>query len=187
MKQRTSNLVPFLSLGLVVLVTASCGDVVRSNDSPVMLTVDSLTAGDGNTFNSDVIGASSVIFNDIGSATLGVIMKDFTIAPTTNNDVTISRYRVEYRRADGRNTPGVDVPYPFDGALTQKVPANGTAQVSFELVRHVAKKESPLVQLRTNPNRLSAITDVTFYGTDQVGNDVSATGSMLITFGDFGE
>ena len=27
----------------------------------------------------------------------------------------MTRYRVEFRRTDGRNTPGVDVPYGFDG------------------------------------------------------------------------
>src|SRR5512147_1017898 len=28
-------------------------------------------------------------------------------------DIVIERYRVTYVRADGRNTPGSDVPYPF--------------------------------------------------------------------------
>ena len=51
------------------------------------------------------------IFSDSGEVTLSLAMKDSTIAPTSNNQVTINRYRVEYIRADGRNTPGVDVPY----------------------------------------------------------------------------
>ena len=35
----------------------------------------------------------------------------------------------------------------FDGAATGTIPAGGTLKLGFELVRHVAKQESPLVQL----------------------------------------
>jgi hypothetical protein len=54
-------------------------------------------------------------------------------------------------------------------------------------VRHVAKEESPLVQLVANPNIINTIAEVTFYGRDQVGNDISATGSISIEFGNFGD
>ena len=40
--------------------------------------------------------------------------------------------------------------------------------------------------LRRSAVLLSMIADVTFIGRDQVGNDVVATGSIGITFGDFG-
>src|SRR5262245_30341838 len=114
---RTSRLVRSLWL-VVAVATASCGDGVRSGDAPVMMVVQSLTMDGSNTGTSDVSN-NGVVFSDIGIATLGVIMKDITVvAPSTNNDVTINRYRVEYVRADGRNVPGVDVPYSFDGAAT---------------------------------------------------------------------
>jgi hypothetical protein len=151
-----------------------------------MLVVNSLTAGGGNTLVSDVI-TNGTVFNEQATVSLSVVMKDVAIvAPTPNNQVTINRYRVEYRRADGHNTPGVDVPHPFDGAMTLTIPAGGTAAAVFELVRHIAKEEPPLVYLRTNPNIISTLTDVTFYGTDLVGNDVSATGSLTINFGNVG-
>ena len=51
---------------------------------------------------------------------------------------------MRYIRADGRNTPGVDVPYGFDGALTATV--SGSTTVGFELVRHIAKEEAPLAR-----------------------------------------
>ena len=115
-------------------------------------------------------------------------MKDATVSPTTNNSVTITGYHVEYRRTDGRNTPGVDVPFGFDGAVTGLVIPGGTAtSIGFVLVRNAAKEESPLLQLRTSPDSLSTIADVTFYGRDVVGNELSATGSILITFADFGD
>ena len=105
----------------------------------------------------------------------------------SNNEVTITRYRVVYKRADGRNSPGIDVPYPFDGAVTGTVPAGGTLGLTFELVRHDAKREAPLVQLQNNPTIIAVIAELSFYGQDRVGNDISATGSMLIQFGNFGD
>ena len=63
----------------------------------------------------------------------------------------------------------------------------GTLSLGFELVRHVAKQESPLVQLVTSPTIISTIADITFYGADRVGNEVQVTGSILIDFGNFGD
>ena len=60
-------------------------------------------------------------------------------------------------------------------------------QSGFEIVRHVAKGETPLVQMIANLNIINAVADVTLYGTDLVGNDVSATGSISIEFGNFGD
>jgi len=106
---------------------------------------------------------------------------------STNNEVTITRYHVSYRRADGRNTQGVDVPYAFDGVATGTVGPGTSLTLGFQLVRNVAKKESPLVQLVTNPVIITMIADVTFYGQDRVGNDVSASGAVQIDFGNFGD
>ena len=47
------------------------------------------------------------------------------------NAITITQYHVEYVRSDGRNTPGVDVPYAFDSAVGATV--TGTATVGFTL------------------------------------------------------
>ena len=91
----------------------------------------------------------ATIFNDLGQVTLTLAMKDDADrSPTTNNFITITRYRVRYIRADGRNTPGVDVPYGFDGAFTATV--SGPTTVGFELVRHIAKQEAPLEALARN-------------------------------------
>jgi hypothetical protein len=193
-----------LILMSIAAVAPSCGDAVRQGNSSVFLTVDRLTAAQGNkpgtssgTLTSDVItnvtspapcsttSPCPTSFNDIGTAALSLTPKDFTVSPTSNNQVTINRYHVAYRRADGRNTPGLDVPYGFDGSVTATI--LGPVTVSFEIVRHVAKQEAPLVQLINNPAIISTIADVTFFGTDQVGNTISVTGSMLIDFGNFGD
>jgi hypothetical protein len=196
-------------LGLAALVAASvsCGDVVRQGRSPMYLVIDTLTAAKspGTTFStfllSDVIfnvtsgGTCTTLapcptfFNDVGQVTLRLVPKDVTstVAPTTNNDVTITAYHVAYRRTDGRNTPGVDVPFPFDGAVTVTVAAGGNATISFEIVRSVAKEEPPLVQLISSAQVITTLADVTFYGKDRVGNDVSVTGTIQIDFGNFGD
>jgi hypothetical protein len=198
--------------GLLALAGASisCGDVARSGRSPVFLVVDLLQARAENTNTlsgtlfSDVItnvrtpapcSAASpcpTIFADIGSVVLRTSLKDVGTAttpasPSTNNDVTITRYHVRYRRADGRNVEGVDVPYAFDGAVTGTIPGGGNQTLTFEIVRHVAKEETPLAQLATSPTVIASIADVTFYGQDQVGNEINATGSILIEFGNFGD
>jgi hypothetical protein len=198
---RAGTIVQTVSVAAVALATTSCGDVVRSNDSPVMLIVGSLAGGQDATspvFSDVLVNRTSpppctpvnpcpTIINDPGTATLSVITKNVTVAPTTNNDVTVTRYHVEYRRTDGRNTPGVDVPFAFDGAAALTIPAGSSGTVAFELVRHDAKLEAPLRQLVSNLEVINAIATVTFYGRDQVGNDVSATGSISIAFANHGD
>jgi hypothetical protein len=196
-------------LGLAALVAASvsCGDVARDSRSPMYLSIDTLTAArsPGTTFTtfllSDVIfnvtsgglctptSPCPTIFNDVGQVTLRLVPKNITttLAPTTNNDVTISAYHVAYRRADGRNVQGVDVPFAFDGAVTVTVSISGASTVGFEIVRHSAKEESPLVQLEVNSAIITTLADVTFYGRDRVGNDVSVMGTIQIDFGNFGD
>ena len=198
-----------LAVAALAAGTVSCGDVVRDSRSSVFLVIDSLAGASGrpgggagtfvNTLFSDVIfnvtspdPCSTVrpcptVFADSGQVSLRLASKDVSLAPTTNNQVTITRYHVSYRRADGRNTPGVDVPFGFDGAVTGTIPPTASLTLGFELVRHVAKEESPLVQLVSNPTIINTIADVSFYGTDQVGNAVSVSGSMSIEFGNFGD
>jgi hypothetical protein len=132
------------------------------------------------------------VFNDVGEATFALVLKDpgdpaAPAAPSSLNQITISRYHVAYRRTDGHNTPGVDVPFPFDSAVTLTVPADGTATTGFQIVRHAAKQEAPLAALGANPDIISTIAEVTFYGRDQVGNDVTATGTIGIDFGNFAD
>jgi hypothetical protein len=194
---RMQSLNRLILSGTLIAATASCGDVARQGRAPVFLVIDQLLGAKGddpntlfNVLLSDVVTENSP-FNDPGQVTLRIVPKDVgTITPTplsTNNEVTITRYRVSYRRADGRNAPGIDVPYGFDGAVTGTVVSGSSLTMGFQLVRNVAKKESPLVQLVTNPIIITTIADVTFYGQDRVGNDVSATGAIQIDFGNFGD
>jgi len=196
-----------LAAGALVAATTSCGDVVRSTKAPVMLVVDSLQAARGAASNSNPVSnlisdvltvvttggnctttnPCPTIFGDTGTMTLSLAAKDASVGLTSNNQVTITRVHVAYRRTDGRNTEGVDVPFSYDTASTATVPISGNASISFIIVRNQAKEESPLVELVNNGQLISAIIDVTAYGNDIVGNAVSATGSIGVTFGNFGD
>jgi hypothetical protein len=161
----------------------------------VILVIDSLT-GEGSgasTLLSDVAAMSPApcsptspcVETDFGEVHLRLERKNIDVLLTSNNAVTVTRYHISFRRADGRNTPGVDVPYGWDGAVTAGVSEGSGATIVFELVRQVTKTEPPLIQLRSNPSIIHTIAEVTFYGTDLVGNAVTVTGNMSIEFGNF--
>jgi len=188
-------------LGILALtvVAASCS-AVREGNGTSFLIISNLEGASGaepdefsTVVHSDVaIGPpeNHSVFNDLGRVTFQLGLKDPGSAaspaePTQNQTITLQRYRVQFVRADGRNTPGVDVPYPFDGALT--ITVSGTATTSFELVRHVAKLEAPLGALAFSRVVISTIAEVTFFGRDQTGHEVSVTGHVSVDFGNFGD
>ncbi len=187
-----------LVLGLCALSCAACGTVVRQGRGSSYLIIDSLRAAAGgptagtpdDTLQSDVI-TKGTVYQDNGTVVLRLGMKDPTspVDPTTNNEITITSYHVSYARADGRNTPGVDVPYAFDGAITGTVKVTTALSVASPLVRAQAKLEPPLMALRGvgGSMLISTIATVTFYGHDQTGNEVSVAGTISVNFADWGD
>jgi hypothetical protein len=201
-----------LAVLAAALGTSACGEVARTGRSPAYLILDRLEGANGaepdefSTFvPSDVLtlvrqtidGAEVRVptrFLDPGRVTFRVGLKNPGVAgsptqPTSMNAITVTRYRVVYKRTDGRNTQGVDVPYAFDGGMSLTVPESAAAVGFFELVRIMAKNENPLVRLVNSGGveSFATIADVTFYGTDQAGNEVSVTGSISVTFADWGD
>ena len=187
----------FTATGLA-LAGAGCSDTVRQGRSPSYLIIDKIEATQGTDttltgqLSSDVL-TKGTVFEDRGFATLSLGLKNVgpegtTPTPTQNNIITVTRYRVDYRRADGRNTPGVDVPYGFDGATTGTI-SESQVTLAFVLVRVQAKLESPLANLAGlgGAQAISTLADVTFYGRDQAGNDVQVTGSINVTFADWSD
>ena len=80
------------------------------------------------------------------------------------------------------------MPFPFDGAMTVTV-GDRESSGSFTIVRLQAKAETPLKQLAGAGGALaiSAIAEVTFYGSDQSGHDVSVVGRIGVNFADWGD
>ncbi len=200
-------------LSTVALISVACGEVARTGRAPVLLVIDSLLGASGGTsspefgsilqsdvqtmvettVNGQTVNVAS-FFNDPGQVSFRAVLKNpgttaAPLTPTALNDITMTRYRVAYRRSDGRNTQGTDIPYSFDGAFAVTVPASGAASTTFDLVRHQAKREPPLSNMIGGGGGgvLSAIAEVTFYGRDLAGNEVMAVGNIGITFADFGD
>ncbi len=189
-----------LMLAAAGLLSASCGDQTRQGQASSYLVVTSLQGASGaspDTFGTfllsdvvTVVNSSSTIFNDVGQAAFQLALKDpgssaSPNAPTPNNFITLTQYHVEYVRSDGHNVPGVDVPFAFDGGVTTTISDTGT--VAFTLVRNQAKLEAPLKALSLNGLVITTIAKVTFYGHDQTGREVSATGNIEISFANFAD
>jgi hypothetical protein len=192
----------------LTLAQVSCGSLTTQGTASSYLIVNSLEAASGAddgafgaTLSSDVLTVvenANTYFSDPARVQFGLGLKDpgsssSPNSPTQNNFITVDRYHVRFIRSDGRNTEGVDVPYAFDGAFTVTVTGDTTG--GFILVRNQAKQEAPLRALAcqtrglcpNNPVIISTIAEVTFYGHDQTGRQVSTTGKITVSFGDFGD
>jgi hypothetical protein len=191
------------TIAILALAGIGCGDMQRQGTASSYVQVTQLDAASGaepeafdGILASDVITVTdpdtgaTTIFEDNGRVTFTLALKDPGSAgnpasPSVANYITINRYRVEYKRSDGRDRQGVDVPYAFDGAFT--VTVSDTARATFALVRAQAKAEAPLAALANNGIIISTIAVVTFYGHDQTGREVIATANIGVNFGNWGD
>lgn len=200
-------------IGAFGMAVTSCGEVARTGRAPAFLIIDALEGDSGadsadnfsSVLYSDVQtiverqeGGQTVrtptVFSDTARVTMRLALKNpgtssSPLGPSTLNEITISRYRVAFQRTDGRNQQGVDVPYSFDGGMTVTVAGQNAVQGIFEIVRHTSKEEPPLRNLIGfgGANQINTIAEVTFYGRDQAGNEVQASGLMTVNFADFGD
>lgn len=198
-----------LALAIFAVAASACSDFTRQSRAPAQLVIVSLGTPalvdrelqGGTGVPGSIVPVSSFVtrpldsnvglsLRDRGQVVLRQILRDpgapgAPAAPTALNDITVTEYDVRYRLANGRDTPGVDVPFPIRGGLTLTVLGTGTGTAEFDLVRVIAKAEPPLAALKNTAVVLTVIADVTFYGRDQAGHAVSATGAVQINFGDF--
>ena len=195
-------------LALVAIGASACGSATqREGQSASFPIISALEGANGARGTSPLFTTSAVpsdvitfiksknswtVFSDPGRVTMRLAMRDVTNPndPTANNEITFRRYRVVYRRSDGRNTPGVDVPYAFDGGITFTIVPGAEVSAPFELVRVQAKNEAPLVQLISGGSpavSISTLADVTFYGQDQTGREVTVTGTISVDFANWGD
>lgn len=203
---RPSVVVGVVGLVGLALVHSACAAAGRPGEAGSYLIVEAFSAASGarpdtfgGTLASDVqtyvnttINGTQVrvptVFEDLGQVRLRLAMKNPSLPVSPANFITIRRYRVVYRRADGRNTPGVDVPYAWDGAVTLTV-GEEAAAAAFTLVRIQAKSEAPLLALIGGGGAvaITTIAEITFFGEDQAGRAVTATANIGITFADWGD
>jgi hypothetical protein len=187
---------------LALLVGAvACNPVEKESQSASRLILDSLTGVDinGNSaqyLNSDVvlIDASSGALSwrsDVAMATLTVMPYDPQplLGTSAYFDVQLTRYTVTFVRNDGRNVPGRDVPYGFEGQISLKIGVNQSGSISFIIVREVAKQEMPLLGLYNGNigDVLNMTAVIEFYGHDLAGRTVKASGTLPVYFANYAD
>lgn len=208
MRKNKFSLKPALLILLgIMLVSYACTSVEDSTRTGTLLVINSVTGvaggeqGDESTpLLSDTCDNPSgqpqdpdlcSVFNDNAEVDFANQFLQNPPSPGGSfiNDIVVNRYRVDYVRAGGRNTPGVDVPFGVDGTMNIRVPVNGTAIASIVVVRHESKREPPLSSLDIEQGEevITANAQMKFYGQDLAGRTASAIGYLEIHFANYGE
>ena len=208
-------------IAVASLAAAGCTpDWATQNESNFIMEIGSITgtnitnsSGQGGEIRSDVLTTGSV-FNDDASVAVNVLRKNNNpdIANPPVEHVYLDRYEVVYFRTDGRNAEGVDVPYRITGPLgnlrfhTAGPGGEGEVEqvVNITIVRHTAKLEPPLSNLRgifiagsagnpTDPfvipgqGIIYTIAEITIHGHTIQGDGLEAKGRVQVTFADFAD
>ncbi|HET7291173.1 MAG TPA: hypothetical protein VFM88_01985 [Vicinamibacteria bacterium] len=185
---------PLLCLSVLVLAHAGCAkDYVTNSEGDVIFRIVDINGGE--LLESDVFfddGQVRTILPDIVDVTVANRPKNPRVdVPQVAMAVFVERYEVSYTRSDGRNTAGVDVPYPFTGRLTTVVDvatSGQTVTIPLTVVRHQQKDEPPLRNMRTGGGQFifTVTAQITLHGRTTAGQAVSDTGYLPISFADFG-
>lgn len=197
MRKRES--VKIMAIIPVILFLISCNPIVSDSKSDSSLIITSMTGFDMeenevNFIQSDVLyedpdtGETS-ISSDQGIATFTAELLNPApiFDPSHYNSIMVTKYTVSYFRSDGKTTEGVDVPYSFSGSLSALVEIGSTAEVTFVVVREVAKMEPPLLSLREGRGDgvIQATAKIEFYGHDMTNHNVKAIGYLTVFFDNY--
>ncbi|MFB0564895.1 MAG: hypothetical protein ACETWK_04370 [Candidatus Aminicenantaceae bacterium] len=197
--KRAKSVLKITGCIFAVFFLFSCNPLEKSTQSNSILIVSQVLGTDieGNEANflqSDVVRIDpttnlATVNADSAKATLRVesLNPNQNVQTSLYNDIMITRYVVTYTRSDGKNTPRVDVPYSFQGTLSTLISVGSSIDISFIIVREVAKLEPPLLDLAQAREEgvLQVNAQVDFYGHDMVNNKVTATGYLTIFFANY--
>lgn len=181
---------------LAFLALVSCNPVDNDSRSASLLLIDDIVGADAdggvaNFLQSDVLLGNGSVRADSITATIRAetLDPDPLLGASQYNDIVLTRYLVSFTRTDGRNVPGQDVPYPFEGSMSSVVKTGSTASVSLVLVREVAKLEPPLIGLVDLGAEvvLTCTAKIDFYGHDMVNRTVKATGYLTVYFANYAD
>jgi hypothetical protein len=195
-KKKSATILLILAVLPAILMLSGCNPLEDDSKSSSFIIVESITGTDlsGKTasfLQSDVVLTNSIVVADVATATLRASLLDPApiLKPSQFNDIMLDRYIVSYSRVDGKNRQGVDVPYSFEGALTQLLKIGTSTSIPFVIVREVAKLEAPLIDLAQNRAEgvIEATAKIELYGHDMVENKVKATGYLTIFFANYAD
>ena len=185
-----------LLLLALFVVLVSCNPIENETLSSSMLSIMSLTGLDidGNTANflqSDVLTSSNTVIADPATVTFKahLLNPDSINGPSQYNNILLTHYVVTYFRSDGKNEEGVDIQYSFEGHMSSLVEIDNIQELSFVLVREVAKLEPPLINLNEGRGDgvLQLRAKVDFYGHDLANKAVKSTGFLSIYFANYAD
>lgn len=190
-----------VSLIAVSFFLAACNPIENKTQSASLLVVESIKGTDIDGLDTDFLQSDVVLTDSVTGAqswradsanvTLSASMldPDPLFGASQYNDIQVTRYVVTYIRSDGKNIQGLDVPYSFEGGLSVLVHIGQLANVSFVIVREVAKQEAPLLSLYQayQGDVLNVTARVDFYGHDLANKNVKATGFLPIYFANYAD
>lgn len=197
--KKSNSIISILAILLITLILSSCNPIEDESQSSSMLVLLNLTGYDleGNEANflqSDVVKldeetGSTYVTADTATATLTakLLQPESPLGPSQYNSIMLTRYIVSYFRTDGKNSEGVDIPYSFEGSLSTLIEIDQSVDISFIIVREVAKLEPPLINLADGraEGTINVTAKVEFYGHDLTNKTVKATGYLTIVFANY--
>jgi hypothetical protein len=202
MQSKGAEVTSMRRFGLVVLAAlafnACTPEFLTQNNSQVLMRILKVSseAGEESEEGDFLLSDVDPVFNDNAVITVEVLAKNAALPdPGRFNDVMVERFEVRYFRTDGRNQEGVDVPFRITGPLGTLIPVNTEGDVAFVIVRHQAKEEPPLRNLRFVSNTgnggglgiLTVVAEITLHGRTTRGEGVTASARLQITFADFAD
>lgn len=185
-------------LALALVASGCTPGFVTSNQADVLLTLTSIVgvagAGpdkdeDSAFLQSDVVTEGGVINDSAKVKVRSDVKNQGSLTTGDFNDVVLERYDVKWTRTDGHNVQGVDVPYDFSGPLALRVSPGAESEAAFTIVRHEAKLEEPLRNMRGGGGLdiLHTIANITLHGRTISGKVVEVSGRLEVTFADFAD
>lgn len=199
---KRENILLILTI-IIFLVLPSCNKLENETTSGSAVLINSITGNDldgtagSTTIFIDVVqvndDGSMTIYNDNGVAELSAVLLDPFVDPSESTyyqNIMIDQIDIEYTRADGLNNEGEDVIYSFSQKVTHMIGIGETVAIPFVLVQHVAKLESPLVELvgLGQEKVLKLEAKITFHGKDVGGHRIApAVGSVSVWISNFGD
>jgi len=192
--KRTKDSLKIAAILCVFFFLLSCNPLEDDSTSSSLLLILNITGttidGDDVSFQQSDVVIAGAVYADTATATLQAkLLNPEPLIPQASQytSIVVTRYVVSYSRSDGQNTPGVDVPYSFEGSLSTLIEIDATVDIPIVIVREVAKLESPLFDLRAGGDEgvLQVTATIDFYGHDLVNNAVKATGYLSIFFADY--
>ncbi len=189
------KIIILFSIIILIIFINGCNNLENISQSSTILILQSLTGVDLNGAESselwsDVI-TDGAIYNDNADVTFTAkVLNPLTEDTTYYQDAIIDQIDISFRRPDGKNVEGVDVPYSFSQKLHVIVGVDESSTFSFVVIRQVAKMESPLRDLREGSSEvvLELIADITFYAKDIAGNRITPVkGSLTVWCANYGD